>query len=69
MLFNKILDNKILNLVVSKQENHNLRSKNAIMNGFKYGRKRKHSFFADTSLQIGQIKWKKEAKFNKPLFI
>ena len=32
-------------------------------------RKKKHSFFADTQLQYGQIKKKMVAKFNKSLFI
>ena len=58
-----------LNLVVSKQENHNLRRKTAVMIGFKFSTKRKHSFFADIDLQVDQSKWKMEAKFNKPLFI
>ena len=29
---------------------------------------KKHSFFADTKLQVDQIKKKKEEKFIKPLF-
>ena len=52
-----------------KPVKHNLRRKTAIEIRFKNSRKKKHSFFADTKLQIDQIKEKLEAKFNITLFI
>ena len=60
---------KIWNLVVSKPENKNFRLKNAIETKFPISRMKKHSFFADTKLQVDQMKKKKEEKFIKPLFI
>ena len=60
---------KMWNLVVSKPENHNLIRKTSIKIEYEFIRKRKHSFIADTKLQVDQIKRKIEANFNKPLFI
>ena len=53
---------KIWNLVVSKPENDNFRLKNAIETKFRISRIKKHSFFADTKLQVDQIKKKKWRK-------
>ena len=50
---------KIWNLEVSKPENKNFRLKNAIKIQFKISRKKEHSFFADTKLQVDQIKKKR----------
>ena len=60
---------KMLNLMVSKPENHNLRRKTAVEIEVECSRKKKPYFIADTRLQVDQINRKKEAKFNKPLFI
>ena len=57
---------KLLNLVVSKPEHHNLRRKTAIKTKFEFGRKKEHSLIDETKLQVDQIKRKMEAKFNKP---
>ena len=57
---------KMWNLAVSKPENHNLRCKTA--KKIDFSRKEKHSFIADTKLQVEQVKRKMKAKFNKPLF-
>ena len=44
---------KNLNLVVLKQENHNLSRETAKINEFKFSStKEKHSFIADTNLQV-----------------
>ena len=47
---------KILNLVVSKPEHHNLRRKTAIKTEFDFSGKKEHSLIADTKLQSDQIK-------------
>ena len=60
---------KIWNLVVSKPENNNFRLENAIDNKFQISRMKKHSFSADTKLQVDQIKKKMEEKFIRPLFV
>ena len=60
---------KMWNLVVPKPGNHNLRRKTTIEINISTSRNMKHSFFANTKLQIDQIKEKTESKFNKPLFI
>ena len=36
---------------------------------FEFRRKKKHSFIADTKLQVDQINRKMESNFNKPFFI
>ena len=46
------------NLVVLKPENHNLRRKTAIEDKFSISRKKNHSFFAYTKLQVDKIKKK-----------
>ena len=54
------------NLVVSKSENHNLRCKTGKNIELKFIRKKKHSFIADTKLQVdhgelyGEI-WRKSS--------
>ena len=60
---------KLLNLVVSNPEHHNLGRKTAMKTNFEFSRKNEHSLIADTKLQTDQSKRKMEAKFNKPLFI
>ena len=64
----QIVEKKMLNLVVSKPENDNLRPRAAIKIELEFGRKQKHSFFADTKLQVDQ-NYKKQANLNKPFFI
>ena len=59
---------KILNLVLSKPENHILRCKTAKHNEFEFSRKKKQSFIAEIKLQVDQIKSQMEANFNEPLF-
>ena len=54
---------------MSKPENHGLGCKNAINSICEFSRKKKHSFIADTKLQVDQIKRKVEAKFSKQLLI
>ena len=59
------------NIPVSKPENHKLlreTSEQIIFNFSIKKRKKKHSSFADTKLQVDQIKKKMVAKFNQPLF-
>ena len=60
---------KIWILVVSKPENNKFSFNTAIETKFKISKMNKHSFFAETELQIDQIKKKKEEKFIKQLFI
>ena len=60
---------KIWNLVVSKPENNNFRLKTATDNECLISSKKKQSFFADTKLEVEQIKKKIEEKLIKPLFI
>ena len=62
-------EKKLLNLVVSKQESHNVTHKTAIKIGFNFSTKRKRFFIADTNLQVDEISRKLEANSNKPLFI
>ena len=50
------------NLVVSKPENNNFSLKNAIETKSQTSRMKKHSFFADTKLQVDQIKKKNGGK-------
>ena len=52
-----------LNPVGSKQENHNLKLKTAITVEFQFSRKRKHSFIADTNLQLTKLieKWRQSS--------
>ena len=57
------------NLVKSKPENHNLRSKTAKNIKFDFNTKKKRSFIAVNKLQVDEIKRKIEAKFKKSLFI
>ena len=57
------------NLVISKPENHILRRKTTIKIEFDFNRKRKHSSISYNRQQVGQIKKKIGAKFNKSLFI
>ena len=59
---------KLVSLVVSKPEHHNLRRKTAMKTQFEFIRKKEHFLIADTKLQVDQIKRKIEAKFNKPFF-
>ena len=61
-------EKKMLNIVISKQENHILWRKIAIKIRFQFSRKKKNFLIADTNLQVDEIKRKMEAKFNKPLF-
>ena len=60
---------KMRSLVVSKPKKHNLRYEIAKKIIKEFSRKKKHSFNADTKLQVYQINRKIEANFNKPLFI
>ena len=60
---------KIWNLVVSKPENNTFRFKTATEKKCQIGRKKTHSFFAETKLEVEQIKKKIEEKLIKPLFI
>ena len=60
---------KLWNLVVSKPEHSNLRSKTAIKVDFEFSRKKKQSLIADSKLQVDQIKRKMESICNKPFFI
>ena len=59
----------IRNLVVSKPENNNFRLKTATENNYQISRKKKQSFFADTKLEVEQIKKKIKENLIKPLFI
>ena len=60
---------KIWNLVLSKPENNNFSLKTAIETKFLISRMKKDSLFADTKLQVDQIKKKIEENFSKSLFI
>ena len=64
---NNLKIKKMWNLVVSNPENHNLWLKTAIEIEFQIGRENKHSFFADTELQVEKVKEK--AMFNRPFFV
>ena len=54
---------------MSKTENNNSRLKTIIETKFEISGMKKHSFFSDTKLKVGQIKKKIDEKFIKPLFI
>ena len=64
-----ILKQKIWNLVVSNPEKNNCRLRAATENKLQISRMKKYSFFADTKLEVEQIKKKIEKKLIKPLFI
>ena len=55
---------KMLFLVISRPENHNLRRKNAKKIEFDFNRKKKHFFIAHNKLQVDQIK-KKQRQSSK----
>ena len=57
------------NLVVSRPEKHNLMDKTGINIKFYFSRKKKHSFFADTKLQIDEVKRKIVGKFKSPCLL
>ena len=63
----KLKIKKLLNLVVSKPENHNMRRKTSIKNEFEFSRKNKHSFIADTKLKVDKVT-KKGGKFQNDIF-
>ena len=55
---------KIWNLVVSEPGNNNFMLKNAIETKCQKSRIKKHSFFADTKLQVDKIKRKNGGKLH-----
>ena len=57
---------KMLNLVISKPENHKLWLKITLKTKFEFNRKKEHTLIADNKLKNDQIKRKMEEKFNKP---
>ena len=67
----QISKNKNKNLKSSgiEPENNNFRLKNPIETTFQISGMKKHSFFADTKLQVDHVKKKMEENFVKPLFI
>ena len=55
--------------MVSNPEKNNCRLRAATENELQISRMKKYSFFADTKLEVEQIKKKIEEKLIKPLFI